>query len=73
MINPTTGKCITCKEKGVYPNEGECCPKGQKYDLAAKSCVDLATLQNAYSNAQGSACITRHPSLKICLKCAPGY
>lgn len=74
-INPTSGKCITCKDKGSSPNEGTCCPKGQLYDQGSKSCVEISVLQTAFNNnlLSGPACRIRHPSLGSCLGCNTGY
>lgn len=69
--NPSNGQCITCKTEGTSPVSGVCCPLGQVY--SGNQCVDSNTLQQSFSTATGSACLTKHPSLPYCLRCAQGY
>lgn len=69
--NPSNGQCITCKIIGTQPIQGICCPLGQVY--SSGKCVNQVALQNSYQSATGPACLIRHPSLNICVKCAQGY
>jgi hypothetical protein len=69
--NPSNGQCVTCKAAGTQPSSGVCCLSGQVY--SGSQCVDAGALQGSYQSAAGPACLIRHPSLAVCLKCAQGY
>ena len=71
LHNPTTGDCVVCKEKGVYPYNGYCCPKGQIHYHG--QCILVQQAQYLMQAATGPTCRTRHPLLGHCLRCVDGW